>query len=277
MNKVNLEATSLDAGNAYLMAKIAKAAYINRSKKDNAPCEMKVLSTLKKESEGFVSVKGFSTKSAQAIIVEHQDYIVLAFRGTDEIGDWFDNIKFRMKRISVGKFHRGFLNSVNDLWDALLEHYDQLINTQYVDQKVKSKPIFITGHSLGGAMAVVAAAKLLEIGIDFHSVYTFGQPRVAQHKAKDEINALAKERIFRFVNNSDIVSRLPGPWLGYRHVGLGLYISEEKEIHIGSNYWFRLRDFFDGVITSLRDFKLDLIADHNMDCYIAGIKSWNIK
>lgn len=274
MPQVNLNTTALDAGNAYLMAKIAKVAYIKHSKKNPAPNESAILNEMQKEQPGFKSVKGFSRKSAQAIVLEHDDYITLAFRGTDEVADWFDNIKFRMQRTSVGKFHGGFLNAVDDLWYEILDYYLQL-NAQ--QGQAVARPLFITGHSLGGAMAVVAAAKLLAQQISFHSVYTFGQPRVAQHEAKDEINALAKDRIFRFVNNSDIVSRVPGPWLGYRHVGKSLYITEENEIYEGTSLWFRLKDFVDGVWSSFKRLRIDLIHDHNMEHYLDSVETWNFK
>lgn len=277
MIDVNLNTTELDPANANLMAQAAKAAYIKKSKQDKSPCEQRILSEMRKHNNGFVSVKGFSTKSAQAIVLEHQAFIVLAFRGTDEVADWLDNLKFRIQGTRVGKFHRGFLNSVNDLWDAIFEHYQILQNSASDTTTNQYRPLFITGHSLGGAMAVVAAAKLIEQGVPFHSVYTFGQPRVAQRSAKDQINAYAHDRIFRFVNNADIVSRVPGPWLGYRHVGLPLYISEEKEIFIGCTFWFRLIDLFDGVWSSLKQLRVDLVYDHNMEHYIDGIETWNLK
>lgn len=79
----------------------------------------------------------------------------------------------------------------------------------------QAEHVWITGHSLGGALAVLAAARLKLQGIAPH-VYTFGQPRVAFGEFADRFDAELSGRLWRFVNQSDLVPRLP-PGLFYRH------------------------------------------------------------
>jgi triacylglycerol lipase len=99
------------------------------------------------------------------------DAIVVAFRGTlaqfgtDEHRmatalDWLNNaecaqISFRDKAGRViGKVHRGFLEAVDNVWQGLEPRLKQLIDEQ------PARPIYVTGHSKGGAMANIAAMRI---------------------------------------------------------------------------------------------------------------------
>ena len=279
MIQINRYKTELDAGNAYWMARLSQLVYTK--KKSGAPDEKKILAELKLEDPGFISIKGASKKSAQGMLVEHQLYFALVFRGTDEGADWVDNISIGKKEDSFGEFHGGFLDSVDDIWGPLWSRYEELRKESTDQVKTKTsqsqRPLFITGHSLGGAMATVAAAKLLEMDKPFISVYTFGQPRAVARDTRVAYDTMAKNRFFRFQNNSDIVTRVPARASGYSHVGQCIYISEERELHRDPGFWFRFLDAIDGAVESAKKLKLDIIIDHNMENYLAGIKTWNLQ
>ena len=134
--------TSLDPGNAYWMARIANQVYQTLSDDNQLPNEQGILDNLKSEDDNFLSVIGVDKNSAQAAIVEHRDYICLAFRGTDEIADWLNNINIFSTKALFGNFHSGFWQSVEDIWQALTVHLNKL-------QDVVKQFAFITGHSLG--------------------------------------------------------------------------------------------------------------------------------
>lgn len=72
------------------------------------------------------------------------------------------------------------------------------------DDKLQGKPLFITGHSLGGALATVAARDLVHKG-GIAACYTFGSPRVGN----DEWTGDIKTPIYRLVNAADCVTMLP--------------------------------------------------------------------
>ena len=113
--------------------------------------------------------------------IEHEDYLCMAFRGTDEIKDWLDNLNAFSEAHLFGEFHRGFWNSLEDVWQGM--------NAAYQEKRAqKARPLFITGHSLGGAMASVATAKFIHEDLPFTSVYTFGQPRAMDRKTAQIFN-----------------------------------------------------------------------------------------
>ena len=262
--------TTLDAGNAYWMARLSKAVYLKKSETDQTPDEDKILANLKEDDDGFLSVSGFDNKSSQAALIEHQEYLCMSFRGTDESADWLDNINVLSKQKSFGKFHKGFWNALEDIWKPLDDQFHSL-------QKQKERPLFITGHSLGGAMASIAAARIISEDRYFISVYTFGQPRALTRTTAKTFDAECRSRFFRFHNNNDIVTRIPSWVTGYSHVGTHLYITEENEIHSDKGFWFRFIDYIDGAFSSLTERGVDAIFDHNIDEYLTAIEKWDLK
>lgn len=266
MATINPYQTSLNRSTAYWMARIAKAVYLKQA--DDAPDETAILNDLQAEDSDFTMVFGTSRNSAQAALIEHKNFFCLAFRGTDEISDWLDNINIFSEKVLFGEFHRGFWNSLNDVWLPLYERYRQL-------HRSNRRPLFLTGHSLGGAMATVAAAKLIHDDLPFTSTYTFGQPRAMSLATARIFNVEAKSKFFRFQNNNDIVTRVPARLMGYSHVGTYLYISEEKKLHNDPGFWLRFLDSVDGIVSDIGQKGLDSVEDHGMDHYLAAIKQWD--
>ena len=150
----------------------------------------------------------------QGFIAFNQDAVVLTFRGTESIADWMTDsyaLLTPMEEVS-GKVHSGFLWALDLVWDDILQ----------ILQKVQknSQPLWITGHSLGGALATLAAIRLaMNLDKPINGVYTFGQPRVCDRNLARLLNQELKTRFFRFVNNNDIVTRLPTREMNYSHVG----------------------------------------------------------
>ena len=261
--------TKLDKGNAYWMARLSKEVYWKTSKHNQMPDETKILENLQEDDEKFVSVTGANKNSAQAALVEHEEYLCMVFRGTNEILDWLDNINVFTTKELFGEFHRGFWNSVEDVWKTIYETYQTL--------REKKRPLFITGHSLGGAMATIAAAKLVHEDKPFAGVYTFGQPRTMTRDTSLIFNSECGSRFFRFHNNNDLVTRVPARLMGYSHVGTYLYISKEKSIHQEAGFWFRFVDYIDGAIEAVKETGIDMVEDHDMDDYLKAVEKWDLK
>lgn len=269
MKSISPYKTGLDAGNAYWMARISKEVYLKSSEENQLPDEAQILANLKADDEKFISVLGADKNSAQAALIEHEAYLCMAFRGTNELADWLDNINAFSTKELFGEFHRGFWNSVEDVWKPIYQRCLDL-------QKQRKRPIFLAGHSLGGAMATIAAAKLIHEDKPFTSVYTFGQPRALTRQTAQIFNMECKSRFFRFHNNNDIVTRVPARLMGYSHIGSYLYITEEKEIHQEAGFWFRFVDYFDGAISALKEKGIDGIEDHDMKRYLQAVESWDL-
>ncbi len=278
---IGLYSSRLNKDMALEMAILSKDAY-KAKPKGNAPDDAAILAGLKLRDKKYEFVVGTGKNSAQAILIGHEDFLCMAFRGTDEWRDWLDNIdgrKANSEQAMFGDFHRGFYRSCNDVWDFLDEKYRE--ERRKDREQGRLRPLFLTGHSLGGAMATVAAAKLVLEDRPFSSVYTFGQPRVVKRSTAQFMNNECGEKYFRFQNNEDIVTRVPARLMGYSHVGKCLYIDSDDTIHTDPGFWYRFLDFFDGALDSLKkkltekESTLGIIGDHNIDRYIEKIKKWD--
>ncbi len=149
-------------------------------------------------------------------------FAILSFRGTDSPHDWFANLRIsRGKAVAgAGRVHSGFRAGLDTLWDTLwpaVEHYPH--------------PIFLTGHSLGAALAALATARLVHLNKHVHSTYLYGAPRVGD---AEFARALPRDRVFRIVNRRDLVTEVPpSVALRFRHGGTLIYISSRGRL------WFQ--------------------------------------
>ncbi len=97
-------------------------------------------------------------------------------------------------------------------------------------------------------------------------LFTFGSPRVG---CKRYVNHVTLEH-FRWVNNNDIVTRVPPTWLGYRHSGTEVYIDRSGQIQ-DIYGWRRVSDRLQGFLGGLLKFRIDQLSDHSVISYIDRI------
>jgi triacylglycerol lipase len=211
---------------------------------------------------GFEHREYFDRDGAQAYLLANQHDCVVVCRGT-EPHEWND-IKADANAVSVlaetvGKVHRGFKREVDDLWPRL----EQAL-------KNNDKPLWFAGHSLGGAMATICAGrcKLAEIPSNPNGLFTFGSPRVGDRRYINYV----KIPHYRWVNNNDIVCRVPPSWMGYRHSGRELYLNAFGKLRKYTP-WRRFRDRWHGFAVSLKKWRFDHLADHSMELYIEYIQA----
>ena len=148
------------------------------------------------------------------IIAERLDAVILAFAGTDP-SVWQNLATDFNARPKANNKHAGFELAARPATPEVAQA------TQISRQS--QKPLFITGHSLGAALAVLAAEMAVAGGLRPRAVYTFGMPRVGGSQFQASYNASLGDETYRLVHGIDLVARVPMSSLGFRHVGQMLH------------------------------------------------------
>ncbi len=259
--------TTYCPANALWMARLSKAVYAGSS--GAPPDEDAILQHLKQHDGGFTSVCGFDARSSQACVVVHREFVVAVFRGTDEAADWLDNLNVVRVPGPFGEVHAGFHGALMDVWPDMRRAIRNVRNADSV-----RRPLWLTGHSLGGALATLAASRLVDDDEPFFGVYTYGAPRCGDKEFARVYRIEAGSRTYRFQNNNDVVSRVPARVMGYRHVGKLVYITEEGQLVTDIGRWYRFLDQVAGVVDDVGSRGLDSIKDHRAKKYVKAIVRW---
>lgn len=143
-------------------------------------------------------VTDVSGQDTEGFLAEFDDVAVLAFRGTQQPRDWIANLDLWPQRFAPldGRVHGGFAKA----WD----HVAAVVMPAL--ERLDGKRLWITGHSLGGAVALLAAATHHDKTV---GLVTFGQPRMLKRKANEKANAIFNTRYTRLVHGNDIVPKVP--------------------------------------------------------------------
>ncbi len=209
---------------AWVMATMANLAYIEFETSEEEYARLKI--NLK--SGNFELIKIFSRGSTQAFLARNDFFAVLAFRGTEikKIDDLRADINVYKQSTKEGKVHVGF----RDAYDEVALEIEESLTDKNHDRW----PLFITGHSLGGALATVATQSLERIiGDQISACYTYGSPRVGNNEYQKNMKA----PIYRIVNSTDIVSLVPS--IGYRHVGDARFLTRGGDLYRGIPFFRR--------------------------------------
>jgi triacylglycerol lipase len=182
--------------------------------------------------------------SGQCYIAHDDKAVIVAFRGTEVLrpdlwalprdawrnfagaaGDTRTDAKFALVELAPGSgrfVHRGFLHALGELWPAVEAHVSRLV------QESPARTLWLTGHSLGAALATLAAERLPGV----RGLYTFGSPKVGDAAFAEGF----RTPCYRFVNNRDIVPWLPpvGPYAPPR-LGVGRYVRVGVLKHIDAH------------------------------------------
>jgi triacylglycerol lipase len=144
---------------------------------------------------------------------ERADAVVLAFAGTDP-GVWQTVATDGAAKLSPDTdIHTGFQTALNAA--------DDVIQQAVTKSQQTGKPLWITGHSLGAALAALAAKAAAEsLHCPPKAIYLFGMPRAGGERFQAAYNGNPNlgPRSFRFVHGLDVVARVPS-FSGYRHIG----------------------------------------------------------
>jgi triacylglycerol lipase len=278
-------ATQWRTANALALAHASNLAYSDRPNQ--------VLAKLEEWGFSTDGCRVFSVSTAQVLAAANDEMIIIAFRGTEptDLADWLVNAEIIQKPWKIffgepdlGRVHQGFMRNTSFVWEQL---------SQFVaGARTNRKSLWITGHSLGGAMALIAgAAFALSKRQPVNGIYTFGQPRTGNHAFVVNCNRRFKTAIFRVVNNEDIVPHVPpafipfllipphGP-IFYQHAGVLLQFDAAGKLRTDLELWWR---------TSLRHLRprhqtnaklhaappgFAPLDDHSLEAYIQKLQAW---
>ncbi|MHB8126122.1 MAG: lipase family protein [Desulfitobacteriaceae bacterium] len=194
--------------------------------------------------EGYELVDGFKATSIDVeewfgFIIKSPEKIILAFRGSHSHLDWIADAEVAQVNYpfinNAGKTHRGFTGIYSSCRDHLVSVLKNL---------PPSIPLYVTGHSLGAALALLA---ILDITVNTHFkhavMYNFAGPRVGNLRFTFTVDAKVEDS-FRIVNIYDIVPKYPpivvfallrDKWWLYRHALREFPISVQTGTIIGNH------------------------------------------
>jgi triacylglycerol lipase len=265
----NTNAKTFDAANALLLAEASEVAY-NSEEAARALMLERGLTNFK-----WIDLSGVFN-DLHAFAASNDEIAVLAFRGTASVHDWMTDLYATPTRFSwlfqggpeVGEIHAGFGHALSDGWGKIVDAVHTVapiplvMDTSSVDAQ---RTLWITGHSLGGALASLAGAgfSLLPDKIirPVSGIYTFGQPRIGLHNFCDIYGRLLTPRTFRLVNNKDLVPRVPFRGWDYSDVGEMIHFIDTGAPELQSLQW---RDFLARTFESFQE-AVEIFTNFNMD------------
>src|SRR5262245_22240889 len=168
-----------------------------------------------------LAAKLISVDNTQAFVGANDGHVVVAFRGSEQpnsiyaLKDWLMTNALNLLIVPTGplgadfsaasvgaRWHQGFVSAITEIWDPVFA-----ATTKHL--KEKDRPLWVTGHSLGGALALLAGWLFLRRTVPVHQIYTFGAPMVGNKDVADALNREYAGKIFRYVNSPDPVPLLP--------------------------------------------------------------------
>jgi len=261
----------------------------------------RVLATYSARAYRDATATDAETNASAIVILDQDGDIIVAFKGSNQWGDFVQDAKCWLTKLSkrsvkrsillyprssskrpvAAEVHQGFLEDWNALNIAVLSQVNALLAAN------PTAKIYITGHSLGGGIAILCATEFARLKKPVAGIFTFGQPRVGNHTFKMLYNHLAGnltplgyeprgvsllKKTFHIVNQNDLVPRLPGWLMGYRHVGTEVFLTPRGGWCVSPSL---LRKFiYDalGLWGAFRKWEDVLIRDHFIAAYQERIK-----
>ena len=229
---------------AYIMAQFARDAYLDNSSEILA-------------KYGFdVNYLFLDKENAQGHVACNDTEIIITFRGTQpsQLSDLLADLNTMPKKNGPGFVHAGFRKEARKLYDMVFEY----IKTH------PNRKIYVTGHSLGAAMATYMTQEIKWNKLGDPTLYTFGSPRLGDHSF---VHAMDIEH-HRYVNCLDMVTHVPPNAIGFMHHGELNYINYYGFVR-NLTRWQKLKDQMRAHWFSWKKGRLfDGIDYHSMDLYV---------
>ncbi|MGA1529186.1 MAG: alpha/beta fold hydrolase [Kiritimatiellia bacterium] len=150
-----------------------------------------------------------------------RDAVYVAFRGSNDQADWRENFQFGSLPHGWGRVHGGFARALERVVYEMLACIAKT-------SAARAKPVWLTGHSLGGALAVLMASKCHMAGLPLGGLYTFGAPQTGDRSFVRAFNRAFADQSWRLVNEGDFVPRLLAP--RYQHVNALVMVDDNLKV-----------------------------------------------
>lgn len=234
LNEFNHNNFGFDPVNIYWSARLAATAYLPDSDVEVFLAEY--------GAEG--QLLDIPLSDTQCLVAKTAKAAFISFRGTEKVAkDWFTDIDVKLKDSNWGsstvKTHSGFTEALDSIWrkqpdDAQTGIMDWIEANQLAEKGI---PIWFSGHSLGGALAALAALRLdMEQQGQAErcliaAIHTFGQPRVGDDNCAREFDQRFANKYFRLINQRDIVARVPFPKADILLAKVKEHVQEKVDTH----------------------------------------------
>lgn len=220
-----------------------------------------------------VTVISPSTSVLQAIILGGAEAVVVAFRGTrpDQLRDWMADFDISQAAFTeyfaapnIGSVHDGFAHLLARSWKSLVAEVARMQDD--------TQTLWVTGHSLGGALAVMATSALVFAErLPVNGLYTFGQPRVGDLDYCTRCETQFGDTMFRFVNDEDIVTRVPPRVVPriplpefYGHCGELRFFDADARLHTDEHWWNAFLIGTDVGFENMEALLTEPVTDHDL-------------
>jgi triacylglycerol lipase len=255
----------MNSSDALVCAQVSDAVYSGQGPVDE------ILGPIGFGASTWVDVET-PTKDVNLFVASSAVMNLICFRGTKIYQDWMSDLQSTPVRFewvfsggpNIGEVHTGFGNRLSDGLDAMRSVLAGL---------GLDKPLIITGHSLGGALAAMLGACFTvyePILRPVSAVYTFGQPRIGLHDFCGTYDRILKGKLVRFINNTDVVPQVPFTGWDYADEGKIIHFDEsgiaQSEVAQWSSFFSRTFQSLRGFTDILLHMETD-VGDHNMTLY----------
>ena len=211
--------------------------------------------------DGFI-IRPFSSGNIQGFSARKADTLWIVFCGTNDAQDWLDNLDAAKEMRPFGGVHAGFNNALDEVWEnivAVLDH-GRWTNAHSV------------GHSLGGALAALAASRLVHSNFSRRKfLWTFGQPRCGDEYWATMMHIYFPDTYIRVFNAGDLVPHLPTA-LRFKHAGREVFFDHDGLL-ANPSWRHRISEAVKALITS-RKSSLVLLHAHSMNTYLINVMNY---
>lgn len=215
--------------------------------------------------DAFPLVRTFGKGAVEGFVAANDADVIVAIRGYQNPDRWIEAIPFAQVPGFGGYVSEGVKTNARAVWDSVL--------AGFFDANVGEKTLWLTGHSVGGAVVTVLAAELDAEGFDIASAYSFGAPAVFDQDAADAF----RPTLHRVVNDGDWIPELQWPRIArpYVHTGHRHLLLRSGAVGSGRypDHLARRIDRFMNIETPM-DYG-GAIEDHRADEYIRRLRSFN--
>jgi hypothetical protein len=233
------EVRTYSASNAWWLAELSRIVYRLGPSECTEP--LKPLRSDLLDAAGFEELEFIrNDETGTGVLIvrsKEKNFVVVVFRGTEqELQDYVHDADTVLVPAfgNTARVHRGFKRALNSVWTAI----DRVLACM-------QGPVYFTGHSLGAALATLAAVRVAP-----QAVYAFGSPRVGDAGLVERLRGVP---VFRISHGNDLVCAVPPECLGFCHVG------EEHRIGTGPRapLTFEMTSLWNRLVTPI-----DILADH---------------